>query len=64
MITGWPSSAVIFGASMRAVTSEAPPAAKPTTILIGFAGYCCALRGRYNAKGRVFEPQIHADERR
>jgi hypothetical protein len=32
-------------ASTRAITSVGPPAAKPTTILTGFTGYCCAAAG-------------------
>src|SRR5262245_51317649 len=40
--TGCPHVSFSFGASTRAVRSLPPPAAKPTMILTGFAGYVCA----------------------
>src|SRR5438067_4274210 len=41
-VTGCASASLIFGARSRAVLSTTPPAAKGTTIRIGFAGYPCA----------------------
>src|SRR3954462_13136085 len=42
-MTAWPIMVDIFAATARPSTSEMPPAAKPTTILIGRLGYAgCA----------------------
>src|SRR5438046_746275 len=37
--TCWPRSSASAGAMMRAVVSVPPPGSKPTTVVIGFAGY-------------------------
>src|SRR5262252_2201830 len=45
----WPVDALMSAARMRAITSVGPPAANPTTIFTGFAGYPCAAATLHNA---------------
>jgi hypothetical protein len=42
----WPSLSLSFSATMRAVMSATPPAAKGSTIRIGFSGYFACAAGK------------------